>query len=151
MPELSTIRKFVDAVKTRETTVTKGLKALWNARGQEPALVQALATLTMTPLDPRLRQALIARGKLTNDEVNHLDKWPDPEKVKVRNALVTALGSSPVRDAQFYWEFYDGAASVTQVDNLAGPGDIIVTFRSPRANLRIDSTFNLGEIKVDVP
>jgi len=73
MPETSTIRDFVEAIRTRETASTKALKALWNARSLEPALAGALSTIELSPLDPQVRDALKRRGSVKDALVNHID------------------------------------------------------------------------------
>lgn len=92
--------------------------------------------------------ALVA---LTNQELLHIGGWPDAEKDKVREALYQAIQAG--RAVRFYWELYAGANSVSQVDNLAGPGDISITFRSPQSKVKIKGapSGQPDDVTVDVP
>lgn len=149
MPERSTIQSFINALQSGQTTITRGLQRLWDERSTLSNITSKAATLALTPLDADVKTALGARG-LGTTELDHIDEWPDVEKRKVRRALVVALNSNPQRDVEFFWELYNGSASVAQIDNLHGPGTITVRFLSPRANVRVVAESIAGEVFVDL-
>ena len=156
MPEHSTIKAFVNAVKSRRTKPTKVLDALLS----NPASYQGTPLLTSLQqphaLDNLPQWAKNELGKpgqsdpelsLSNAELDHINSWPKDEKDKARDALVTAIvGARPIA---FRWELYDGALSVTQVDGLQGTGLITVRFLSPRDNVR-HTGLTFGEVFVDI-
>jgi len=54
---------------------------------------------------------------------------------------------------KFYWDVNDDpneTKSITRVENLAGPGDIVITFRSPQQSVRVSSLLTVGAITTDV-
>jgi hypothetical protein len=149
MPERSSIQSFINALQSGQTTITRGLKQLWDDRAALPNITSRAATLTLTPLDAEVDAALRARG-LATKEIDHINEWSNGEKVKVRRALVVALNSNPQRDVEFSWELYNGSASVAQIDNLNGTGTIRVRFRSPRANIQTVADEITGEVNVQL-
>jgi hypothetical protein len=149
MPERSSIQSFINAIKTGQTTITRGLQRLWDERNTlDPALLNRVTTLTLSPLDAAVKTALGQRG-LGTKELDHIDEWPDSEKQKVRTAILQARNSDPQRHIEFSWELYNGTVSVAQIDNLHGPGAIRIRFRSPRDNVRV-ATDLTGELHVDL-
>lgn len=156
MPEHSTIKAFVNAVKSRRTKPTKVLDALFS----KPASYQGTPLLTSLrqphALDNLPQWARDELGKpgtgtpelaLSNAEFVHINSWPNDEKEKAREALVAAVDGA--RSIAFHWELYDGALSVTQVDGLSGSGPIAVRFLSPRDNVR-QGGLTYGEVYVDI-
>lgn len=151
MPETSTIRKFIAAVQTGRTNTTKALEMLFTNPGRHRTHTNfgdlSVAGALNKPLAAWAKAVLRALG-LSDPELAHIEDWPDTEKEEVRKALVVAIQAD--RNVRFLWELHDVAGSDNRVTNVDGPGDITVTFRSPRANVRLTSTVNLGEIIVDV-
>ena len=151
MPEMSTIKKFVAAIQTGRTNTTRALEQLFanpGRHGSNPNFPQLNTPNALNrPLAAWVQSELRAVG-LTEPEIAHVDGWPDAEKEQVRQALVAAIQAN--RSVRFLWALHDGTSSENRIDNLNGTGDVVITFRSPRLNVRLTSTVNLGEIIVDV-
>ena len=149
MPEKSTIKKFVAALQTGRTNTTRALEELWAARGTlDAAKLAVLPTIGLTPLEPWLRQELAARG-LSEPELVHLDRWPDPEKRAVRAKLVSVVGDS--RPVHFSWELHRGDNEDHEIQDPDATGDITIIFRSPRRKVAIGGLLlTFGDITVDV-
>ena len=156
MPEYSSIKAFVNAVKTRRTKPTKVLDALFSSPAgyQGTPLLQSLRHAhALDDLPQWAKDELVKPGQsdpelaLSAAELAHINSWPDDEKEKVRAAIVAAVDGA--RNITFLWELHDGALSVTQVDGLAGTGAITARFLSPRANIRKGGT-TYGEVHVDI-
>jgi hypothetical protein len=150
MPDLSNIDTLVNAINSRQTTITKALKQLWDDRNtvaDAGALVASLGTLALVPLGSPVAAALMARG-LTSAEITHLDKWPMAEKNKVRTALQAALASGSVPNVFFFWELYSGATSQTLVASPPASQDVHIIFQSPQTNVR-KGGITWGQIFVD--
>ena len=156
MPDTTKIKQFVKNVNDRKTTITRRLAnhfanpADFKTHPHLPDL-QTPGALDPDPLPDWAEQELANAG-LKPNEITHVAKWPPGEKEKFREALVAAISADPdnSRKLEFFWELYDGDASVTQVvPPLPGAGDITVTFRSPSKKVR-KSIFTHGEIFVDI-
>ena len=77
------------------------------------------------------RTALDSKG-LSPLELDHILKWPDDQKEKVREAVVTALDSN--RAVRFVWKLHDGGGELTDI-RITSRGTII-TFLSPWSKVR---------------
>jgi hypothetical protein len=145
MPPDTTLRTFIAAVRTRSTKTTKALDNLFADPGSHRGTPIEANLNPQNALDTGrgawgsggwARGELLGRG-LTAAEVDHLQDWPNPEKRKVRSALVAAIRDD--RTVHFFWELHDGTNSETVIDppNLQGTGPITVTFRSPWAKVSV--------------
>ena len=167
MPEKSSIKKFVEAVKTGKTKTTKVLNAVFENKtaayngstlfdASHLGQARFLDDLRAPDLD-LVRDELRKPGKsdpelaLDDADLDHMNSWSPDEKEKVRKALVDAVGASGAasRNIHFSWALYDGGDSKTDVDDPGPPGDIVVRFLSPRKNVD-KSGFTYGEINVKI-
>lgn len=146
----STVRTFVEALQTGETAITRALQRVFTNSSQHknhahwPDL-QVPGALDK-PLPDWARTELRNQG-LTDRDLDHIDDWPDVQKELVRGVLVAAVQTNRV--VRFRWELHDGAVSVNDIQNDPDPhGPIVVTFRSPRQNLKL-SEVNYGNVDVE--
>ncbi len=142
MPDMSTIKTFVKALKTGMTKTTKALdKCDYASHLDELRKPHALDK----PLPGWARGAL--QPPLSDAELDHIDDWPDGQKDLVREAIVTAAENK--RKLQFFWELHSGTDEETDIQGLAGAGTTTIRFRSPRSKLRV-SMATFGDISVNV-
>ncbi len=158
MPVASKIQELIDALKTRETNITRALDDLF---GSENALDRyrplggdhpIRATNALEP-NPGADLPKWAKDELTNparvqkpllaDEIAHLRKWPRDQKDAVRNAIVNALDGRVAM--KFYWEFHIGQKEDTDISNFP-----VVIFRSPQRNLGFSGATFAVRAKVKV-
>lgn len=144
MPPASSIRDFIKALQERKSQIAHKLDACAkdaNCRNEQLETIKNWDPATSPPA------SLVNALGLNPKEVQHIDRWPTGEKQSVKTAVVTAIENN--RQVEFFWDVYDGPTSVSKVDNLAGPGDVTVTFLSPRANVRTAGP-TVGQIEVDI-
>ena len=156
MPSATGMRTFLRAIRTGKTRTTKALEELVRARN--PALINRLraSPRALNGLPAWLRAALVNQGAanpaldLSDEEFNHIRHWPNSEKRKVRNWIDTAIGP-PARNVHIRWKLHAGNASDNDVDNLPGPGDITITFRSPESRVRARGGPRPDDVTITVP
>jgi len=150
MPPTTSIQTFIEALRTKQTKLTQrfdGLMERPGGRGRSlsptelGALSQAGAFAGPVPEWP-LREDISAG--LTQAEIDHLEEWPAGEREKARAAVVSAIHAD--RDIRFYWDLYDGATPITEVQRLTGL-PIIVTFKTPRPMVQVEQDAS-GEVIV---
>jgi len=130
MPAGTNWATFNQARLTGVTKTTQALDALYTER--DARLVAALRTASpFGGLPEPFRTALDSKG-LSPLELDHILKWPDDQKERVREAVVTALDSN--RAVRFVWKLHDGGGERTEI-RTTGQGTII-TFSSPWSKVR---------------
>ncbi len=142
MPEMSSVRTFVEALKTGMTKTTKALDQVDYAEYIDQLKVPG----ALNALQPWAREALTAQG-LSEGELGHINAWPNDQKELIRQAIVNAVDNA--RNLSFFWELYANAEEDTSIQGLDEEGDITITFLSPRR--RVTTSGNLsGGINVGV-
>ena len=129
MPAGTSWATFNQARLTGVTKTTQALDALYTERAG--SRVAALRTGPFGGLPELFRTALDSKG-LSPLELDHILKWPDDQKEKVREAVVTALDSN--RAVRFVWKLHDGGGELTDI-RITSRGTII-TFLSPWSKVR---------------
>jgi hypothetical protein len=150
MPPYTTLRTFIDALKSGETNITRVLEDV----AADRALLEANAADLRTPgrFEPYFpdwaRAALTDSSRvrrLSAEELAHIEAWPASEKEAVRVQLARSL-DAPLR-LIFRWEIFDGDDPRTELRrDEAGEAEIV--FRSPRKGVELISRINVGDIKV---
>ena len=141
MPPSTTIRHFINALKSGRTNITEALDGLFN----DPAFLATypqFATANFdAPLPDWARTALSSRN-VSSDEIDHIDAWPGKEALRqqVLQALQAGAG------LQFFWEVHRGADEENVV--AAGAGNTTGTFRSPGNTVRL-SFITFGDVQVE--
>lgn len=144
MPPTSSIRTFIDALKTGQTRTTRKLDDLFATPGQLNLTFQQDQDLrTPNIFSPQLpdwvRNLLsgphVVTNPLSKDELQHIDEWPSEQKEEVRKKLVTARDNN--LGVRFFWELYEGTAPATVISDLGGSLGFLVTFSSPRSQLTL--------------
>jgi hypothetical protein len=150
MPPYTTLRTFIDALKSGETNITRVLEDV----AADRPLLEANAADLRTPgrfhpvFPDWARGALIDRNRprcLSLQELAHIEAWPPDEKEAVRVQLARSL-DEPVR-LVFRWEIHDGDEPRTELRRESG-GEAQLVFRSPRAGVELTSRINMGDIRV---
>ena len=155
MPPGTTIRKFIDALRSRETHFTEVADAIFRNPGplaSAPAASAAWAEFQNsgalgdlnTPLlaqkSPAVAAFLQTRG-MSPAEVAHIDKWDNGLKERIRDRLFRAIrDNEPIK---FYWELYGDAQESADI------GDSTITFRSPQTGVRIVSAAVSGDVEIE--
>ncbi len=130
MPAGTSWATFNQARLSGVTKTTQALGALYTERAA--TLVAALRTASpFGGLPEPFRTALDSKG-LSPLELDHILKWPDDQKEKVREAVVTALDSN--RAVRFVWKLHDGGDERTEVRTTSQ--GTIITFLSPWSKVR---------------
>ena len=144
MPAYSTLRTFIDSLRTGETNITRCLEALLNNPNKRNDRAGEIRTLDVSqPFPEWLRQEFLGSG-MKMQEVEHIERWPQAGKELVRRELEAAITSNGT--LRFTWEIFGGDQPETHVER-DGQGARIV-FRSPRKGVHL-SHMNYGEIHVD--
>jgi len=147
VPETSTIKQFVVAVQTGQTNTTRALTSMFVRPGRytnDPNWQAFQQPYCLNTLPGWLRK-MLKGNNLSDQEIDHMDEWPNEEKEAVRLALVAAIQAN--RDTVFSWQLYDGSVSANAVEGVGGANDIRIAFKSPRANVR-SSALTYGDISV---
>jgi len=134
MPPPTTMRTFLEAIRSGRTNTTEALDMLFAS----PAAVRAHPNFTdlqapgmLNMLQPWARAELRRLG-VGSEELAHIDDWPNNQKEIVRQKLVDAMnGNKPV---EFSWKVYPGATEDTSIDE--GPAKVTITFFSPESKVR---------------
>jgi len=142
MPAGTSWATFNQARLSGVTKTTQALAALYTER--DAPLVAALRTASpFGGLPEPFRTALDSKG-LSPLELDHILKWPDDQKERVREAVVTALDSNLA--VRFVWKLHNGGDERTEI-RTASPGTITITFFSPWSKVRPVAP---GDVTIDV-
>ncbi len=145
MPPYTTIPKLLKAISTGRSKTTDALEDLFKTQRQ--ALASHLRrTGSLNGLKPWLQTAL-APYALTAGELKHIQDWPDGEKEKVRQALVTAL-DTPGAKVHFRWGTHPLATENSSI--LQAPGLTTIKFLSPNNRVRTPPPGPQNHVHVDV-
>jgi hypothetical protein len=140
----------MEALRTGRTKTTRALDDLFgdpNALQHHAHLADLQAADALRrPLAEWVKTELRQRG-LTDLELDHIDKWPDPLKEEVRRALVSAIANG--QPVHFHWEMHRGDDEETPIQDPDPQGHITIIFRSPGRKLNV-SGVTLGNVKVEV-
>lgn len=146
MPAYSTLRTFVEAVRSGLTNITRGLETVVNdpQNRLDRAVDMNDPAVARGQFPPWLRTLLMQAG-LSQAEVDHMERWADSQKEIVRLEIVSAIqGNRPLR---FGWELHGGDDVISEVRRDANQ-DVRVVFRSPRNGVQL-SGLNFGSIQVE--
>jgi hypothetical protein len=150
MAPMSSIRTFINALKTGETRTTRALNKVVadrrSAAAHERRAALGHSGAMDAPLQPPFRDAL--RSAALPDEMitECIDRWPDDHKERVRRALVKALKEG--QRVQFAWGLTDGDDLRTEIRTTGGT--VTVSALSPRSSLRVydDDQVNVAPVRV---
>jgi hypothetical protein len=146
MPVYSTLKSFINALRTGDTNITLCLERLANDRAKRAQYATDIRAIPsgVGQLPGWLRNEMVQTG-MSQPEVDHCERWPDSEKEKVRLQLIDAIDHD--NDLHFSWELFAGDDPVSDVRRDASH-DIRVAFLSPRKGI-ILSAINHGDVKVE--
>lgn len=147
MPAYSTIRDFIDAITTGDTNITRSLAALSNDQSKRTAHQTEMATpgLLNGPRFPEWLRTELIQGHLKDQELEHIERWPDSQKEIARVQVYSAWTEN--RPIQFSWELYSGDEPVTEIRRDPNQ-DVRLVFLSPRKGVNL-SHINFGDISVE--
>jgi hypothetical protein len=151
MAPMSSIRTFINALKTGETRTTRALNRVIAERRSAAADERRAALrhpgAMAAPLQPPLRDAL--RSAALPDEMitECIDRWPDDHKERVRRALVKALAEG--HRVRFAWGLTD--ADHLQTEIRTSGRTVTVSALSPRSSLRVYDEDQVNVAPVRVP
>lgn len=145
MPAYSTLRTFIDSLRTGQTNITRSLDQILSNPGEyrdnEHYDWISQPDALRKPMPGWLRRMLRDAG-VSEPEIDHIDRWPNAQKELVRQRIVESIDND--RPMHFRWELHDGDKPANTVDTDSN----VVTFKSPRAGVHL-SNLNLGAIHVD--
>ena len=143
MPAGTSWATFNQARLTGVTKTTQALDTLYAAR--DSALVAALRTGSPFGGLPEPFRTALGRQGLSPLELDHIREWPDDQKERIRDAVVTALDSNLA--VRFVWKLHNGGDERTEI-RTTSPGTITITFFSPWSKVRLvapdDVTIDVG-------
>src|SRR3989304_7971323 len=125
MPAGTSWATFNQARLTGVTKTTQALDTLSAAR--DSALVAPLRTASPFGGLPEPFRTALGRQGLSPLELDHILQWPDDQKERVREAVVTALDSNLA--VRFVWKLHDGVDERTEIRTTSQ--GTIITFFSP--------------------
>ena len=132
MPVYSSVKAFIDSLKTGDTNTTKTFTRALRARG-----VSAISD--RSSVDPNLSAELkriLARFGMKPEEIAHVEnEWPAEKRNQVRLWILAAVAAN--RKVAFSWELFAGADTANRREQPATPEPITIVFRSPRAGVRL--------------
>ncbi len=143
MPAYSSLRTFINSLKSGETNITKTFRKALRKEGVD--LIRERSSV-----DPHLSddlKAKLAEHGMESDEIDHLEnEWPPEKRNEARMWVVDAVDAN--RSVAFAWELFAGENPANSMDDPGAPDPVRVTFLSPRQGLRL-SWLNYGEVHVD--
>ena len=154
MPPLTSIRKFVDALQSRETHFTQVADGVFSDPGNVPNLDPPLGGQAWAQfqrpnaLDTPLRRtspnvaAFLQRRNMSTAELDHIDKWDNGLKETLRARLAKAISTNELA-VKFHWELYGGDRESAEIT------DHTIIFRSPQRGVKIVSTDTSGEVEIE--
>jgi hypothetical protein len=139
MPPTSSIRTFINALKTGQTRTTRRLDELFATPGQLNLNTQQVQDLRTPNIFSQQLPVWVSDllspqqgiNALSYLELKHINEWPSEQKEEVRQKLVIALDNN--LGIRFFWELHEGTAPATLIRDLGGSSGFLVTFRSPRS------------------
>jgi len=151
MPPGTTIRKFIEALQRRETHFTEVADGIFANPGNAPNLPlggPAWAEFQQAnALDRPLRTtspsiaAFLEDREMTPAELDHIDRWDNALKERLRARLATAIsGREPAM--KFYWELHGRPREEADIE------DHTIVFKSPQRGVRITSEDVSGEVEI---
>lgn len=133
MPPMSSIRSFINAVKTGQTPTTRALERIAAVRTEHMRTALQRPGALNRPLGAAFRNSL--RDDLDDVAITQcIDNWPDDHKERVRLALVDAVRDG--RPIRFRWGLTAASEFETFIDD-PGYGPITFTARTPQAQLSV--------------
>jgi hypothetical protein len=157
MPDHTPITKFIKTLRTRKTDITRSLDEIFDMTYRDELkndpnidrfknTADVLNTLPQWARDVLQRPPRpgIIRDPVSDEEIDHINDWPDDQKERVRLKLVEAIDND--RGVHFFWELYRGDVEHVAIDDPASGEDLNIIFYSPYDNI----TEATGEIKVRV-
>lgn len=145
MPPFSTLRTFVNSLKSGETNITRSLERLVRddkKREKYREWVDRPNSLD-GEFPPWLRTELVQAG-MKEAEIEHIQDWPDSQKEVVRAQISGAVKDK--RPLRFGWELYDGKHPKSDVRRDSDQ-EVRIVFQSPREGVEL-SFVNYGKVRV---
>ncbi len=150
MPIASSIQELIDALRDRETNITKALDDLFGNQAAlqkldghpqrpnlDPTTGNTFGDHAGDPLPSWVRDELKGQGwsglvtethALTDDEIVHIQNWDPGAKATLQGILHTIIPNGP--PLKFYWELH---AKNQEETDFSVPNQVIS--RSPQQNL----------------
>jgi hypothetical protein len=147
MAPMSSLRTFIEALRTGETRTTKALDHVVARR--HGAKAAELITLLHkrgalnAPLQDPFRQAVKGAPLPERYIQECIDGWPDAQKEKMRRALV--IGIRDHRRIRFAWGLTPEAGFQTEIRHT-GAGALTITALTPRSSLRAHEDGNVDVV-----
>lgn len=142
MPAYSSLRTFIEALRTGDTNITRTLRRAIAREGV--ALIRDRASV-----DPHLSDDLrevLARYGMATEEIDHIEnEWPPEKRNEAREWVLAAADEN--RSVAFSWELFAGANPANRMDDPGAPEPVLITFQSPRKGVNL-SWPNFGQVKV---
>jgi hypothetical protein len=143
MPAYSTLRAFIDSLRTGETNITQTFARALAAEGVGPIG-------NRDSVDPKLSdtvKGLLRKHHMKPAEIEHVDEhWTGAQRNEVREWILAAVAAG--RDVTFSWELFAGSATGNRRDDPGAPAPVSITFLSPREGVNLHRP-NFGQINVD--
>ncbi len=144
MPVYSSLRTFIDSLKTGDTNTTKTFARALAAPGSVGAIRDKAS------VDPHLSdqlKAILAEHGMRPEEIAHVEnEWPAAKRNQARLWVLAAVAAG--REVTFKWELFDGDDPANRRNQPPPPQPIRITFRSPGKGVRLSQSHS-GQVHVD--
>lgn len=143
MPAYSSLRTFIESLRTGETNITQTFARALAAEGVDPIRDR-------DSVDPALSttvKELLSKHRMKPAEINHIeDHWTAAQRNEVREWILAAVAAD--RDVTFSWELFAGRDTGNRRDDPGAPAPVSITFLSPREGVNLQGP-NFGQVRVD--
>lgn len=148
MPPSSSVKDFIDALRTGKTKITKTLDHYFRAPASLSQPIKDAFDNTWNDLPTDLETEMLKHPSpgigVDPEDIAHINQWDKVQLNDVRKALKTAIQNNT--KVEFFWEVHSDKNQKEQTDtSQAG----VIIFRSHREKVKIKKP-TTGEIGVDV-
>jgi len=147
MPAYSSLRTFVNSLRTGQTNITKTFVKALEDPNFDP--VEIDDNIKVVPsLSPSIEAQLKLHG-MKQEEIDHInDEWPAPKKKLARKWVHDAVTANPKRSVAFSWELFAEDEPDNKRHDPGAPDPILIRFLSPRKGVKL-SRSRASQIHVD--
>ncbi len=143
MPAYSSLRTFIESLRTGETNITQTFARALAAEGVGPIRDRDSVDPVLSPTV----KGLLSKHGMKPVEIRHVeDHWPPGQRNEVREWILAAVAAG--RDVTFSWELFAGRDTGNRRDDPGAPAPVSIAFLSPREGVNLRGP-NFGQVHID--
>ncbi len=128
------LRTLTEALRTGKGPTTRALDLIFTPPYEGIGLTEVQDEDALnTPLADWGIELMLSHGA-SAAEVMHINDWPDAMKETLRRDVLAPAVANEQR-VRFFWEPYEGDEAVWVDRTPVSPGELAVTFRTPRSKI----------------